>query len=52
MAGVIRGTADLQLPYVEHNVRCDPEAVHVVLSSGAPITLVPLDVTTKVRITP
>ena len=52
MAGVIRGTADLQLPYVEHNVRCDPEAAHVVLSSGAPITLVPLDVTTKVRITP
>ena len=46
------GTADLQLPYVEHNVRCDPEAAHVVLSSGAPITLVPLDVTTKVRITP
>src|SRR5918997_3677544 len=52
MGGAIRGRSELHLPYVEHNVRCDPEAAHVVLSSGAPITLVPLDVTTKVRITP
>lgn len=31
----------------EHNIRCDPEAAHVVLSSGAPIELVPLDVTLR-----
>jgi purine nucleosidase len=31
----------------EHNIRCDPEAAHVVFSSGAPIELVPLDVTLK-----
>ena len=51
MGGVVRGPTDLHLPYVEHNIRCDPEAAHVVLSSGARITLIPLDVTTKVRIT-
>lgn len=50
MAGAVRGTADLDLPFAEHNVKCDPEAAHVVLSSGAPTTLVPLDVTTKVKI--
>jgi purine nucleosidase len=52
MGGVVRGPDDLHLPYAEHNIRCDPEAAHVVLSSGAQITLIPLDVTTKVRITP
>ena len=31
----------------EHNIRCDPEAAHVVFRSGAPIELVPLDVTLK-----
>ncbi len=34
----------------EHNIKCDPEAAHVVFSSGAPIDLVPLDVTLKVVI--
>lgn len=52
MGGAIRGRSDLDLPYAEHNIACDPEAAHIVLSSGAPVTLVPLDVTTKVRITP
>ncbi len=52
MGGAVRGRSDLDLPYAEHNIACDPEAAHVVLSSGAPVTLVPLDVTTKVRITP
>lgn len=50
MGGVIRGIGDLGLPYAEHNIKCDPEASHVVFSSGAPITLVPLDVTTKVLV--
>ena len=39
MGGVMRGPTSLDLPYVEHNIRCDPEAAHIVLASGAPITL-------------
>ncbi len=31
----------------EHNVKCDPEAAHVVFASGAPIEFVPLDVTLR-----
>lgn len=50
MGGVCRGAERLDLPYCEHNIICDPESAHVVLASGAPITLVPLDVTTRVRI--
>ena len=34
------------------NVGMDPEALQVVLHSGAPITLVPLDVTTRTLLTP
>lgn len=34
----------------EHNIRCDPEAAHIVLSSGAPMSLVPLDVTLRALI--
>jgi len=52
MGGAIRGPGRFDLPYREHNIACDPEAAHVVLSSGAPTTLVPLDVTTRVRIRP
>ncbi len=52
MGGAVRGPGRLDLPYVEHNIRSDPEAAHIVLSAGAPTTLVPLDVTTQVRITP
>jgi purine nucleosidase len=52
MGGVLRGPQSLDLAYVEHNIRCDPEAAHIVLTAGAPVTLVPLDVTTRVRITP
>lgn len=50
MGGVVRGPTTLHLPIGEHNIRCDPEAAHVVFASGAPITLVPLDITTQVRI--
>ena len=51
MGGRVRRRSDqLDMPSGEHNIRCDPEAAQVVLSSGAPITLVPLDVTTRVRI--
>lgn len=51
MGGVLRGPEQLDRPYVEHNIRCDPEAAHLVFTSGAAITLVPLDVTTRVRLT-
>ncbi len=34
----------------EHNIKCDPEAAHVVFASGAPIQLVPLDVTLRALI--
>jgi purine nucleosidase len=34
----------------EHNIRCDPEAAQVVFASGAPIELVPLDVTLRATI--
>ncbi len=50
MGGVLRGQEGLHLPIVEHNFACDPEAAQVVFDSGAPISLVPLDVTTKVAI--
>lgn len=50
MGGVCRGPALLETGYAEHNVKCDPEAAHVVLSSGAPMTLVPLDVTLRVEV--
>lgn len=50
MGGAVRGPNDLQLPYAEHNIRSDPEAAHVVFTSGAPLTMIPLDVTTKVTI--
>ena len=35
----------------EWNARCDPEATRIVFSSGVPITMVGLDVTTKCRMT-
>lgn len=34
----------------EHNMRCDPDAAHVVFDSGAPIELIPLDVTLRTLI--
>ena len=52
MGGSVRGPGAFHLPYAEHNIRCDPEAAHVVFSSGVPITMVPLDVTTQVTIRP
>ncbi|HEV2106934.1 MAG TPA: nucleoside hydrolase [Thermomicrobiales bacterium] len=49
MGGAARGPGAFHLPLAEHNFACDPEAAHVVLSAGAPTTLVPLDVTTRVE---
>jgi purine nucleosidase len=50
MGGAVRGHDSLDLPYAEYNIECDPEAAHLVLTAGAPTTLVPLDVTTRVEI--
>jgi purine nucleosidase len=52
MGGVLRGPESVNLAVAEHNVVCDPEAAHLVLASGAPMTLVPLDVTTRCSIRP
>ncbi len=51
MGGVMRSPNRFDLPYTEHNIICDAEAAHIVLSSGVPTTMVPLDLTTQVRIT-
>ena len=50
MGGAIRGPWDASVRPAEHNIRCDPEAAAVVLSSGTTTALVPLDVTTTVAI--
>lgn len=50
MGGYIAPWAGGREP-AEHNIRCDPEAARVVFASGAPISLVPLDVTLKTVIT-
>ncbi len=49
MGGVARSIDRLDLPVAEHNIVCDPEAAHVVFSSGIPTTVIPLDLTTQVR---
>ena len=50
MGGVTRLFNGLNLPFREHNIYCDPEAARIVLNSGMPITMVPLDVTLRVTI--
>lgn len=52
MGGACRGYESLNIGYAEHNIRCDPEAAHIVFSSGAPIALIPLDATLQTRIRP
>ncbi len=37
-------------PAAEYNVHADPDAAHVVLTSGIPLTLLPLDLTHQVRL--
>ncbi|WP_162463051.1 nucleoside hydrolase [Paenibacillus psychroresistens] len=52
MGGVIRlGSNGADLQPIEYNIQCDPEAASVVFSSGGPIVMVGLDVTSKVMIT-
>lgn len=52
MGGVVGGHDRLDLPWVDYNFACDPEAAKVVLGCGAPIQIVPLDVSMQVRIFP
>jgi purine nucleosidase len=47
---VMGGVVAPHLPAVEHNFGCDPEAAKIVLTCGARLRLVTLDVTTLVRI--
>jgi purine nucleosidase len=51
MGGAVR-TAGNITPHAEFNIFCDPLAAKIVLESGLPITLVPLDVTHLVSLTP
>ncbi len=39
-------------PHAEFNLAADPEAARIVLGAGVPLTLIPLDVTRKLRATP
>jgi len=46
MGGAITAPGNVT-PAAEYNIHCDPHAAEKVFQSGLPITLVPLDVTTK-----
>ncbi|SEE91284.1 purine nucleosidase/pyrimidine-specific ribonucleoside hydrolase [Rhizobiales bacterium GAS191] len=47
MGGAVRERGNVT-PFAEFNIAADPEAAAIVLRSGIPVTLVPLDVTRKV----
>ncbi len=51
MGGAVR-VPGVVTPAVEFNAGYDPEAMAIVLASGAPVTLVPLDVTTRTFMRP
>ena len=50
MGGVVGGAGRLDLPWVDYNFACDPEAAKIVLASGTALSLVPIDVTMQVDI--
>ena len=51
MGGAVRTGGNIT-PHAEFNIFSDPLAAKIVLESGLPITLVPLDVTHQVSLTP
>jgi len=51
MGGAVRDRGNVT-PFAEFNIAADPEAAAVVLRSGVPLTLVPLDVTRQVAADP
>ena len=52
MGGTVDTTRFTWPPMLETNLNCDPMASRLVLRSGMPITLVPMEVTTEVFLTP
>jgi purine nucleosidase len=52
MGGVIDASSFSWPPYFETNLNCDPLASRLVFDSGIPLTIVPMDVTTQVFLTP
>lgn len=56
MGSVARSISRLDLPVTEHNILCDPDAAQIVFqtctAANTPVTIVPLDLTTLVRIYP
>ncbi len=51
MAGAGRAGGNVT-PVAEYNVYADPDAAEIVLGAGMPLTLVPLDLTHQIRLTP
>jgi purine nucleosidase len=51
MGGAVRTSGNIT-PYAEFNIFVDPLAAKIVFASGMPITLVPLDVTHQVSLSP
>ncbi|MGQ9509221.1 MAG: nucleoside hydrolase [Thermodesulfobacteriota bacterium] len=51
MGGAVRTRGNIT-PYAEFNIYSDPLAAQIVFESGIPLTLVPLDVTHQVFLTP
>jgi inosine-uridine nucleoside N-ribohydrolase len=51
MGGAVRANGNIT-PYAEFNIFVDPLAAEIVFASGLPITLVPLDVTHQVSLSP
>ena len=50
IGGVARfGDNSLEVPALEWNVKCDPEAARVVFTSGIPLTMLGMDVTRRAR---
>lgn len=52
MMGGVFDLSDPEFPVAEHNIVSDPEAAKVVSDFGVPVTLLPLDVTTKTWLGP
>lgn len=51
MGGAVRVPGNVG-PHAEFNIAADPEAARIVLTAGWPVTLVPLDITMRVRMGP
>lgn len=50
---IVAMAGEFQLPqFVEHNVRCDPEAAHLVFASGVPMDVIPWSIGPATQLTP